>query len=299
LKIAEMRDNLSLLGRLERRMKAGNILSARAEAEQLIRHFGRMSRLDLFSGEKTVSPKTRRSLEQALQRRLGGFPLSYVLKEAEFFGRKFFVTPHTLIPRPETEILAEEALKLLDAYYFNRGDGIKNVRVLDVGTGCGNLAVSLTMERPGCRMTALDISGKALQVSRKNINRHGLGKRVQLFQSDLFGVFGRNPRQKAWDVIVSNPPYIPGKDLRGLSREVRSEPRLALDGGPGGFKVLNRILRDAPRYLSPGGWLLMEIGDGQSGILAEEILKRKLWRDWRFVKDYNRKDRVLVARKNG
>ena len=116
--------------------------------------------------------------------------------------------------------------------------------VLEVGTGSGCIAVSLTISRPDCRMTALDVSPEALKTARKNAQKHRVGRRISFFKSDLFGVFG--PQYQArWDVLVSNPPYVPGRDFRSLQREVKQEPRLALDGGANGLKVLEAILEKA------------------------------------------------------
>lgn len=284
--------NVLFLKSVEKRLRDSHVVSARAEAEQMIRHYSGINRMDIFTGQKTVSPLARKSIETALKQRIKGKPLSYVLKEAEFFGLRFFVSPDTLIPRPETEILVEEALQILKTHFS------KNSRpdILDIGTGSGCIAVSLTIHRPECRMTALDISSKALKIARKNINYHKLGKKVRILKSDLFSAF-KTRKKACWDLIVSNPPYVPVEDLGGLSKEVLSEPRIALSGGDKGFSVIDRILDQAHTFLKDRGWLLFEIGDGQAGILAEKILKEKKLINLRFAKDLNGIDRVLIAQK--
>ena len=182
------RENLLILKKVEKKLKNKKIRSASAEAETLLRHFGKMSRLDFFAGEKTLPVRARKSVQKALKERAKGVPLSYLLKTAYFLGLKFYVNKETLIPRPETEILADEALKILDHFYPLGGI---NPKILDIGTGTGCLAVSLTIQRPDSRMTALDVSPKTLSVARKNLEFHGLTKKVRLVESDLFAFLDR------------------------------------------------------------------------------------------------------------
>jgi release factor glutamine methyltransferase len=285
-----LKTNIQFLKNVEERLARAKVPSPSAEAERLVRHFGRMDRVDLFTGEKTLTRDARRSVEKTLRARLAGEPLSYLLKEAAFYGHSFYVTADTLIPRPETEILVEEAVRVLDRHY----PPARGPEILDLGTGTGCVAVSLTLARPDCRMTALDVSVKALRTARKNVDFYGLGNRIGLVRSDLFGVF-EGERKGYWDMIVSNPPYVPEEDFPGLSREVRSEPRIALDGGPGGLSVLERILGEAPAYLKEKGWLLMEIGWGQAGQLARRIADGGVYTNLSFVKDHAGIERVLVA----
>jgi release factor glutamine methyltransferase len=293
-----LKANIQFLKNIEERLARAEVLSPSAEAERLVRHFGRMDRVEFFTGERPLAPDARRSVEKALRARLAGEPLSYLLKEADFYGHRFYVTPDTLIPRPETEILVEKALSILNEHFDPRqkrsGMTATPPEILDIGTGSGCVAVSLTLARPDCRMTALDISVKALQTARKNVDFYGLGNRIGLVRSDLFGAF-EGGRRGFWDMIVSNPPYVPEEDLPGLSREVLSEPRVALDGGPGGLSVLERILGEAPAYLKEKGWLLMEIGQGQAGPLARRIADGGVYKNSSFVKDHAGIERVLVA----
>lgn len=261
-----------------------------------------MSRLDFLTGQKILSSRVKKSIRQAMDKRRKGMPLAYVLKQAEFYGHSFFVTRDTLIPRPETELLAEEALKVLRPF--------REPAVLDIGTGCGCLAVGLTIARPDCRMTALDISKNALAVARKNIRRHGLEEKIKLVHSDLFNAFhvgaplvgvqnrgaGTSPAP-AWDLIVSNPPYVDEVEMPDLPREVLREPRVALDGGKRGLAVIERILGEAPRFLKKGGFLLMEIGAGQARVLEKRISKDLNYAHLRFIKDLAGIDRVLMVEK--
>jgi len=300
---SDLKENIQYLKSVEERLARAAVLSPSVEAERLIRHFGGMDRVEFFTGEKTLPPGTKRSVEKALRARLTGEPLSYLLREADFYGHRFYVTKDTLIPRPETEILVEEAVRILDVHYQlgdrhgRYGDLAMTAtppEILDIGTGSGCVAVSLTLARPDCRMTALDVSVKALQTARKNVDLYGLGNRIGLVRSDCFSAF-EGDRRGTWDMIVSNPPYVPEEDFPGLSKEVLSEPRLALDGGPKGLRVLERILDQAPAYLEEKGWLLLEIGKGQSEALAEKISRRGLYKNLRFVKDHAGIERVLIA----
>lgn len=297
------RDNTDFLKKIERKLSESRILPASYEAETLVRHFGRMRRLDLFAGEKRLARSVKSRIHQALRTRLTGRPLAYLLKETEFFGHRFFVTKDTLIPRPETELLVEEALKAMRSLESLRSLGttakqprVRPLEILDVGTGCGCLAVALTLERPGCRMTALELSSRALKIARKNIKYHHLGHAIELVQSDLFRVFGKE-KKAFWDVIISNPPYVAGEDYPQLPEEVLAEPRLALDGGRRGLRIIGRILEESPYYLKRGGWLLLEMGEGQSAALKKRIEREKVFKNLRLVKDYNGVDRILVMQK--
>ncbi len=262
------------------RLKKAHVSSPRVEAEELLKHFGKMNRLDLFTGKKSVSAAARRQIAAALKKRVRGTPLQHLLGEWPFFGHSFYVSKDVLIPRPETEVLAEAVLEAME--------GKKTPKILDLCTGSGCLAVSLTISRPECRMTASDISQKALSVARKNCKRHKLGKKITFVRSDLFGAFRHAGRK--WDIIVSNPPYIPTAEIRTLSREVKHDPKLALDGGETGLDLIEKILHDAPHHLESGGTLLMEIGKGQSKIL------QKKWPALNFVKDHSGVERVLILK---
>ena len=260
------------------------------EREQLICHYGRMTRLQFYTGEKELSPKVLRSLDKAAKMRQRGIPLGYIMGSAPFFGRDFVVSPGVLIPRPETERLLEETLKVLKAHYKG-----KTASILDLGTGSGCIAASLTLEWPDCRMTALDASKKALTIARKNFKLFGLGQKIRSVESRLFGKF--QGKKALWDLIVSNPPYIPGPDWTRLSREVKSEPRSALLGGPEGLDLINALLEQAPAYLKPGGWLLLEMGSGQSAKIARKWAPSKNFASLRFEKDLNGIDRIVIARR--
>ena len=267
-----------LLKEVERALKAIPVLSPRAEAEMLVSHYSGLNRLELFTAAKPIPLSARRSILKALQKRRRGIPLAHVTGQAPFYGRSFAVSPDTLIPRPETERLVEEVLRVLKAHFSGQ-----TPHILDLGTGSGCIAASLTLEWPDCKMTALDASTKALRVARKNFKVFGLGKKIQSVESRLFEHF--KGKKASWDLLVSNPPYIPARLLTRLSREVRNEPRLALDGGPQGLDVVDAILEKAPHYLKPGGWLLLEIGKGAAGGHREEKKTKKVPKKWPLLSE--------------
>ncbi len=286
------RENLALLKNVEKALAKGRVVSAAAEAEILVRHYAKLGRVDFFAGSRNVPPAARKKIEKAVAKRVKGIPLGQILGEADFYGRTFAVDRHVLVPRPETEVLVEETLKALTE------TGLRAPETLDLCTGSGCIAVSLTLERPDCKMTALDVSPKALRIARKNVEKHGLRKKVRFLKGDLFEAFGKG-KKAFWDVIVSNPPYIPRNELKKLPREVRREPRVALDGGEAGLNVIRKILDEAPRYLKAPGRLLLEIGKGQSRALAKDLARRPEYSDWKFVKDHTGIERILTVRVNG
>ncbi len=217
----------------------------RLEAELLLSHVIGLTRTALLTHpERPLRPDEWARYDRLLQRRATGEPLPYLTGRAEFFGLEFAVTPDVLIPRPETELLVELALAR------------RPRRVVDVGTGSGCIAVALAVHLPAADVYALDLAAAALRVAAANARRHGVAERVHLVQGDLC----RSLRGPV-DVVVSNPPYIAWGEWPSLSPSVRREPRLALDGGADGLRVIGRLLVEFARMES--GVLLMEMGAGQ------------------------------------
>jgi release factor glutamine methyltransferase len=234
-------------------------------------------------------PEVKLSEEQAGQyddwiaRRLRNEPVQYILGEQEFYGLMLRVTPDVLIPRPETEHLVEAVLE--------RVPKDAAVRICDVGTGSGAIAVALAHELPRAQVMALDISAAALQVAKENAERHGVAGRVRFVESDLLnGVKG-----ETFDLVVSNPPYVADSEV--LEAQVRLyEPSEALFAGPTGLEVYRKLIPQAREELVCGGWLLMEIGQGQrdavAGLLAD-------WDGVNFVDDLQGIPRVAIAQRRG
>lgn len=204
-----------------------------------------------------------RSYDKVITRREQREPVSLITGYREFWGREFEVTPDVLTPRPETEILVEEALLRLS------GRGPDRARVMDVGTGSGCLAVSVALEFPDCQVTAIDVSIEALGVARRNAARYGVAHRVRWVCARLFeGLAGA----RDLDIIMANLPYIPASEMGSLPPEVREyEPHSALDGGRDGLDAIRALVVEADRHLSHGGWLVMECGVGQSDAVSDHV----------------------------
>lgn len=229
-------------------------------------------------GSTELDAEQEAAFDCLVRRRASREPLQYILGDAPFMGRMFKVTPDTLIPRADTEILCARALERL-------GDGM---RALDLCTGTGILAITMACERPRAQVLAGDVSPAALAVARENA--HTLGAEVEYRRGDLFASFAG----ERFHVIVSNPPYICKMDMENLQEEVRREPALALYGGADGLDFYRRIAREAPEHLFPGGYLLLEIGCDEGAAVAE--LLRGAFRDIRVLPDLRGLDRVVEAR---
>ncbi|MCP4688214.1 MAG: peptide chain release factor N(5)-glutamine methyltransferase [Desulfobacterales bacterium] len=272
--------------------KSNEIEGARAAAEILLAHVLGRPRIDLYVRyDQPMNPPELAAFKALIKRRVAGEPISYIVGEKEFWSLAFTVTPDVLIPRPETERLVEIALPLLPE---SPGDATK--RALELGVGSGAVILSLAKERPGHHYFASDVSPAALGVARKNARRHGLAETVSFFAGDWTGPL--SPRRARFDLILSNPPYIPRGDLPGLQREIRAfEPVTALDGAPDGLHCLRRIIDHAHRCLNPGGALLLEMGWDQKEGVRQLIHGSGRYEGVEFFKDYGGHDRVVSALK--
>jgi len=222
-------------------------------------------------------------ISAALKRRIKGEPIQYILGKTEFMGWELKVNPDVLIPRPETEILVERALKY--------AAGEKCIRILDLGTGSGCIAISLQRNLADARIDASDISAKALEAAEKNAGLNSA--KINFIRSDLFAALDH----KQYDMIISNPPYIASAQIRKLQPELSYEPVLALDGGSDGLSFYRRIIPVAPGYLKRNALLIMEIGCGQLAGLKKIFLGSGKFELMEVIKDYNNIERVIVARK--
>jgi release factor glutamine methyltransferase len=235
--------------------------------------------------DETPSTDTAAALRGFVKRRFTGEPIQYIVGETEFYGLDFEINRDVLIPRPETEHLVEKAIAL--------ATGFAQPNILDVGTGSGAIAITLAQELPAAQVVATDIASSALAVARRNAVRHGVTERVKFVEGDLFGpVPGRQ-----FDLIVSNPPYVPQTDRDSLAVEVRDfEPALALFAAADGLAIYRRLIPDAFGALVPAGFVVLEIGYGQQAAI-EKLLAGAGFKDFEFTADLQGIPRVASARR--
>lgn len=261
--------------------RLSGLSSARRDAELLLlRAVGRDRAWLLTHADDEIAPDPQALYAAWIERRARHEPVQYILGEQEFYGLAFRVTPEVLIPRPETEHLVESLLQ--------RAPQEAPLRIADVGTGSGAIAVALAHRLPRARVTAVDISPGALAVARENAERHGVSEHIRFLESDLLSAVAG----ESFDAIVSNPPYI--AESEEVEAQVRDyEPRQALFAGPTGLEVYRRLIPQAAGALVPGGWLLLEIGHNQRDGVAEILSE---WAEAKFVSDLQNIPRVAIAR---
>lgn len=259
---------------------------ARADAETLLLHHIGKNRAWLISyGDDEFGGCASMGYAKLIERRLAGEPIQYIVGECEFYGLPFTVTREVLIPRPETEHSVEKILELAKNFAAPR--------IVDVGTGSGAIAVAVAHNLPGVKVTATDSSPAALVVARSNAERHGIAERIRFLQGNLLTpVAGEQ-----FEIVVSNPPYVPESDRNTLAVEVREyEPAVALFAGASGLDVYRRLIPSVDAVLVPGGYVVLEIGYGQRNAIAE-LLKDAGFKEIEFTADLQGIDRVAVGRR--
>lgn len=232
-------------------------------------------------GQNEISELNKIFLERNIKRK----PLQQILGKACFYNRIFIVDENTLIPRPETELLVNEVLKL--------SEEIKSPKILDIGTGTGCIPITLVLENSSINAHSVDISPKALEIAEKNSNYHNTTGKVKFIQSDLF----QNITEK-YDIIVSNPPYIPIKYINTLEDEVKNyDPKLALFAyDENGIEFYEKIITSCQNYLKDNGYLCFELGINQSN-LVKNILEKQNFKNIKIIKDFNSIDRIIIGQK--
>ena len=268
------------------RTLAANISEPRLDAGVLMSHVSGRDRAFLVAHpEATIAEHQLKQFEEFIARRAQGEPLQYITGHQEFFKLDFEVTPDVLIPRPETELIVEAALELVDTN--------AEFAFADLGTGSGCLAVSILHERRKTRSLAIDTSEQALRIAQRNAERHRVADRLRLVQSDLFEAVSAN---ETFDLIVSNPPYVSDDEMKTLQREVQREPRAALAGGSDGLILIRRLLLDAPGHLRPGGYLVFEFGINQDAVIRD-LVDREVWKLIEIRNDLQQIPRTIVLQK--
>jgi len=249
-------------------LKDHQIENSRLNAELLLARSLNLSREGLYVRlHDQVEERAKEILEKLMQRRISGEPLQYILEHQEFWSLDVKVDPRVLIPRPETELLVEQSLLILSESSLRRISS-----VLEIGTGSGAIAIALAKELKDIFLVATDISLEALVLAAENARSAEVLHQINFVNGDLFGPLHPLKEGAPFDLILSNPPYITRGKIETLAKEVKDhEPRLALDGGEDGLAFYRRIIPEAHFYLREGGWLLLEVALGQSGIISRMI----------------------------
>lgn len=261
----------------------------RVDAEVLLAHARRCQRIHLYARfHEVLTEDERAAMRELVKRRAHAEPVAHLVGHREFFSLDFRVTPDVLIPRPDTETLVTELL--------DRVQPLPHPEILEIGTGSGCIAVTAAVRHPAANVTAIDISPAALEVARENAATHKVQDRLTFLEGDLFAPV---PEGAIFDAIVSNPPYIRADEIPGLQPDVRlHEPLLALDGGADGLDIVRRIVAESPRWLRPGGVLLIEIDPAQAPSVQAMFAERNAWSDSGSISDLTDRPRVMWAQRS-
>ncbi len=274
-------------------LSSHRIEQARLEVELLLAHVLDMRKEDLIvrPDQELTGPQDEK-FQQLVERRCRKEPWAYIVGRREFWSLEFKVNRKVLIPRPETEGVIDHLLNLA-----RDEAGERAIRILDVGTGSGILAIVAALEFPKARVTAVDDSSDALEIAQENAFRHQVTEQIEFLKMDFMRDWNL-PQSGFYDYILSNPPYIPSKELGQLMPDVRDyEPRVALDGGLDGLVCYRCIIANAFPYLKPGGHLIFEVGDVQAGPVKQSLQAHGGLGDIEIIQDLSRRDRVVSTRR--
>lgn len=279
-------ENIGLLSKSIQYLKKYNVENARLDAEYIFAHVLGVKRASLILNfDMEISEENKNLIRKYIVRR-GKYrePLQYILKEWEFYGRTFKVAEGVLIPRPDTEILAEQCIILMKDF--------ENPKILDIGTGSGAISITLAKELPNSEVLGLDISDEALKIAVENRELNGASN-LKFLKSDVF----QHVKEKNYDLIVSNPPYIPVEEYNELMPEVKQyEPRMALTDGGDGYYFYRKISEESMEYLKNGGYLAFEVGYNQ-GETVSQLMEKNGFRIEGRIADYAGIERVIIGRK--
>ncbi len=263
--------------------------SPRLQVELLLAHVLHLPRMGLYLNfERPLTPNELDELRELVRRRGQREPLQQIVGSTSFCGLELAVNKNVLVPRPETELLAELGWQFLNSLSGSNPQPL----AMDFGTGSGCLAIALAVKSAISQVLAVDISPEALEVARQNASRHQMESRIQFVVGDGFAAL---PSATRLDLIVANPPYIPSREIDTLEPEVRDhDPRLALDGGADGLDFYRRLAREAGTYLKPGGRMMLEFGDGQEAAI-QNLFEQQKWIVEAVKADYSGRPRILIA----
>lgn len=281
----------------------------RLDSEILLAHTRKCKRIQLYTSFDTpLTDAERAQMRDLVKRRANAEPVAYLVGHREFFGLDFKVTKDVLIPRPDTETLVIQLLERAsalesaslpatpDAEAVKPAKNSAKLRILELCTGSGCIAVAAAVNLPNATLVATDISPDALRIASENAQQHKIQDRLEFREGDLFQAVPE--KDSRFDLIASNPPYIPDSEIAGLDPDVRDhEPLLALRAGPDGMRLLTQIVENSGKYLVSGGWLVLETGIEQSILTQQALEARQDFRDVRVVKDLAGRPRVIVAQR--
>ena len=273
----------SLLASGSRILKSNSIKTHVLDSELILSDILKLQKEKLITNsDQSVSEKVINNFNKLILRRTKKEPIAYILNKREFWSKDFFVNQNTLIPRPETELLCEQLIKIFKG---------KSINFLDIGTGTGCILLTILSEINEAKGIGLDISKKAIDVAKRNSKNLNLTSRAKFFTRSLEEIYGYK-----FDLVVSNPPYIKSIDLKNLQEDVRKfEPKIALDGGKEGLDVIKKVIYKSKTILKKLGLLALEIGHGQH-YKVSQILKKQGFKEELLIRDYRNNVRCIVAR---
>ena len=276
-------------------LKKTDIDSPGINADTLLSFVLSCDRTELYTNPDEILNDTDiRRYKDLINERIRHVPLQYITHRVEFMSLDFFVDEHVLIPRPETEILVETVLSNAhDKQYSNR-----KITIMDIGTGSGNIAISLAKNLNNVEIYASDISQEAIAIAKTNVQRHNVADKICLLRGDLFDAFSSSVEKGQVDFTVSNPPYVSESEWKNLEPELRDhEPREALVGGKDGLCFYSQIIKNAADWLMPDGYLIIEIGETQANSIIKLMESEGHYEDIEIIKDLQGKERVISARR--
>lgn len=268
-------------------LKDSGIDEFERNAELILSYILNVPIFSLLVSKKKVGHLEVKKYCELLNLRSKRIPLQYITGKVNFYGHDFFIEKGIFIPRPETEILIESVVKIWRERFYSQ-----KIKILDIGTGCGNIGITLAKEIKNCKVVGIDISEKILRIAEKNAKYHRVKSKIEFVKGDLFP-----EKNGKFHIIVSNPPYIPSDEIPSLPEEVKKEPIIAIDGGKEGMEKIVKIIFNSSKFLYNNGYLFLEIGYNQSEIIEKLDLEKYSLEYLKFINDFNGIKRVAVFKR--